>query len=79
MGARVVVNYRSDATAAEETAHEIGGEAVRCDVSDGPAVQAMVREIGQVDLLVNNAGAVRDKPAAPHEAGGLGPHHPDRT
>jgi 3-oxoacyl-[acyl-carrier protein] reductase len=60
MGARVVVNYRSDATAAEETAHETGGEAVRCDVSDGAAVQAMVKEIGQLDLLVNNAGAVRD-------------------
>jgi 3-oxoacyl-[acyl-carrier protein] reductase len=60
MGARVVVNYRSDATAAEETAHEIGGEAVRCDVVDGAAVQAMVKDIGQLDLLVNNAGAVRD-------------------
>jgi 3-oxoacyl-[acyl-carrier protein] reductase len=60
MGARVVVNYRADAAAAEETAREVGGQAVRCDVSDGPAVQAMVKELGQVDLLVNNAGAVRD-------------------
>ena len=61
-GARVVVNYRSDAAAAEETAHELGGEAVavRCDVSDGEAVQAMVKGIGPVDVLVNNAGAVRD-------------------
>jgi 3-oxoacyl-[acyl-carrier protein] reductase len=60
MGARVVVNYRSDAAPAEETAQEVGGEAVRCDVSDGAAVQAMVKALGQVDLLVNNAGAVRD-------------------
>ena len=60
MGARVVVNYRSDAAAAEETAHEVGGQAVRCDVSDGPAVQAMLKELGPVDILVNNAGAVRD-------------------
>lgn len=60
MGARVIVNYRSDAGAAEQTAHEIGGQAVRCDVSDGAAVQAMVKELGVVDLLVNNAGAVRD-------------------
>ena len=60
MGARVIVNYRSDAEAAEQTAHEIGGQAVKCDVSDGPAVQAMVKELGVVDLLVNNAGAVRD-------------------
>ena len=60
MGAHVVVNYRSDAAAAEQTAHETGGSAVRCDVSDGEAVQAMVKGIGQVDVLVNNAGAVRD-------------------
>lgn len=60
MGARVYVNYRSDARAAEETAHEVGGEAVRCDVGDAEAVQAMVKSIGRVDVLVNNAGAVRD-------------------
>jgi len=60
MGARVVVAYRSDAAAAEATAGELGGRAVRCDVTDGDAVQAMVKELGQVDILVNNAGAVRD-------------------
>jgi 3-oxoacyl-[acyl-carrier protein] reductase len=60
MGARVIVNYRSDAETAERTAEAFGGEAVRCDVTDGDAVQAMVRELGQVDILVNNAGAVRD-------------------
>jgi 3-oxoacyl-[acyl-carrier protein] reductase len=60
MGARVVINYRSDTAAAEAAAHELGGQAVRCDVTDGAAVQAMVKELGQVDVLVNNAGAVRD-------------------
>jgi 3-oxoacyl-[acyl-carrier protein] reductase len=60
MGAHVVVNYRADSIAAEETAQAIGGVAVRCDVSDGAAVQAMVKELGAVDVLINNAGAVRD-------------------
>ncbi|HEY8643876.1 MAG TPA: 3-oxoacyl-ACP reductase FabG [Candidatus Dormibacteraeota bacterium] len=60
MGARVIVNYRGDAAAAEATARDVGGEAVQCDVSDGEAVAAMVKSIGQVDVLVNNAGAVRD-------------------
>jgi 3-oxoacyl-[acyl-carrier protein] reductase len=59
-GAKVVVNYRSDAAAAEQTAHEVGCAAVQCDVTDGDAVQAMVKDIGGVDILVNNAGAVRD-------------------
>ena len=61
MGATVHVNYRSDSAAAEQVAHEIGGKAVRCDVSDGAAVEAMIKAIGRVDILVNNAGAVRDK------------------
>lgn len=61
MGAKVTVNYRSDATAAETVANEIGGDAVKCDVADGPAVEAMIKSIGRVDILVNNAGLVRDK------------------
>ena len=61
MGAKVHVNYRSDSAAAEQVAHEIDGVAVRCDVSDGGAVEAMIKAIGRVDVLVNNAGVVRDK------------------
>ncbi len=58
--ASVYVVYRGDADAANQTAQEIGGEAIQCDVSDSAAVAAAFKQIGQVDILVNNAGAVRD-------------------
>src|SRR5437868_9493240 len=62
MGARVVVNYRSDKSAAEETAASLpNATAHQADVGDWSQVEAMVKAIGRVDVLVNNAGAVRDK------------------
>jgi 3-oxoacyl-[acyl-carrier protein] reductase len=63
MGARVVVNYRSDKTAAEETAAALPNNATahQADVGDPAQVEAMVKAVGRVDVLVNNAGAVRDK------------------
>jgi NAD(P)-dependent dehydrogenase (short-subunit alcohol dehydrogenase family) len=67
-GARVVVNDLRDG--AETVAQEInaaGGEAraVKCSVTDVAAVQAMVEQTlkdwKRVDILINNAGIVRDK------------------
>ena len=61
-GAKVVVNYRSDAAAAEETAASIpNASAHKADVGDPAQVEAMFKAIGKVDVLVNNAGLVRDK------------------
>jgi 3-oxoacyl-[acyl-carrier protein] reductase len=58
-GMRVAVAARS-AGQVEETAREIGGLAVTADVSKRDDVDAMVatveRELGPIDLLVNNAG-----------------------
>lgn len=68
-GASVVVNYRANASAAEDVVAEIkaaGGEAtaVQADVSDFEAAQALIKQTiqqyGQIDILVNNAGTTRD-------------------
>ena len=62
MGAKVAINYRSDGSAAEETAAALPGATThQADVGKPAEVEAMVKAIGRVDVLVNNAGAVRDK------------------
>ena len=64
-GADVVVNYRRDETAAEETVRTIvgGGRraiAIRADVSEWPQVQALVDgalgHFGRLDVVVANSG-----------------------
>ena len=61
MGARVIVNYRSDRTAAEDTVASLpDADLYQADVGDPDQVDAMVKAIGQITILVNNAGAVRD-------------------
>ena len=68
-GFRVAVNYASRADAADEVVATIvaaGGVAlaVGADVGDADAVEAMFvaveRELGPVEVLVNNAGITRD-------------------
>ncbi len=58
-GAKVVVADR-DFDVAEEVAQEIGGLAVRCDISVDADVaaltQAALERFGRIDILVNNAG-----------------------
>jgi len=69
-GAHVFVGYVRAEEEAERTVHHLGGrgEALRFDVTRPEEVQAafaMVhRRRGRVDVLVNNAGSVRDAPAA---------------
>jgi 3-oxoacyl-[acyl-carrier protein] reductase len=66
----VVVNYRQaapDADAVVAAIHEGGGEAcaVQADVSDEAGVRQLVRasakRFGRIDVLVANAGVVRDQ------------------
>jgi 3-oxoacyl-[acyl-carrier protein] reductase len=69
-GAAVVFTYRSSPDAAQDTAKRIaeaGGtaRAVACDVADAAAVDQLVgeiaRELGRIDVAVNNAGITRDQ------------------
>jgi 3-oxoacyl-[acyl-carrier protein] reductase len=68
-GARVVINYRENATAANELVEQIlggGGQAFAymADVSQPSQAQglieAAVKTYGRLDILVNNAGTTRD-------------------
>ncbi|MDR3255923.1 MAG: 3-oxoacyl-[acyl-carrier-protein] reductase [Synergistaceae bacterium] len=68
-GCRVAINYQNSEAAAEETRRAIqasGGEAivVRADVSDSGEVKKLFetvnKELGPVEILVNNAGITRD-------------------
>jgi 3-oxoacyl-[acyl-carrier protein] reductase len=66
-GALVWVNHLGQADAADALVREIvstGGQAqaVEADVSDADAVQRMAGALGAVDVLVNNAGIIQEKP-----------------
>jgi 3-oxoacyl-[acyl-carrier protein] reductase len=69
-GAQVVFTYVANPEAAKETEKAIAeaggkGTAVRCDVADHAAVEALVAQILQqhqrIDIAVNNAGIARDQ------------------
>jgi 3-oxoacyl-[acyl-carrier protein] reductase len=72
-GANVVVNYVKSETEANSVVLQIkkmGSKAiaVKCDVSNESSVKEMinktVKEFGRLDILINNAGIVIDKPFA---------------
>lgn len=60
-GARVVVTDL-DLDLCRELAREVGGEADRLDVSDALAASTLAAELGDVDVVVNNAGFDRVMP-----------------
>ena len=67
-GMRVVVAARTR-DQVEQVAQEIGGLALEVDVADEASVSRMVevteREVGSIDLLVNNAGVMSSSDAPP--------------
>lgn len=64
-GAKVIVNGRSKESA-EKAAASIGNgvRGIGADVSTAAGCEALVREAGQVDILINNAGIFEPKPFA---------------
>ncbi|NJK48327.1 3-oxoacyl-[acyl-carrier-protein] reductase [Candidatus Gracilibacteria bacterium] len=68
-GAKVVINYASSSTAADEvvkTIREMGEDAIvlQADVSKADQVDKLIEQtqekFGRIDILVNNAGITRD-------------------
>ena len=55
-GDRVVFLYEKNHEAAHTVAEKTGAEALCCDVADGTAVKAAFEKIGDVDILICNAG-----------------------
>jgi len=64
-GCRVAITYRDRREAALALAEEIGGRAFPLDLRDRNQVAALVdaveRELGVVQVLVHNAGLIRDR------------------
>jgi len=66
-GCKVAIIYYNSKQGAEETASKIQTETkiIRCDVADMTQVQNMVNEVvsawGNIDILINNAGIIRDR------------------
>ena len=55
-GDRVWFLYEKEHAAAEAVANSTGATAICCDVADGNAVKAAFQTIGDVDVLICNAG-----------------------
>jgi 3-oxoacyl-[acyl-carrier protein] reductase len=59
-GASVTFSYWTGEEEAKALEAEIGGRAIKADVSDTDSARALVEEAGDLDVLVNNAGVTRD-------------------
>ena len=55
-GYKVTFLYKANEQAAKEVADATGAVAIRCDISDPDEVRRVIQNIGEVDILINNAG-----------------------
>ena len=58
-GDRVTFLYEKEHGAAAEVSQKTGAAAICCDVADGQAVKTAFEAIGDVDILICNAGICR--------------------
>ena len=70
-GARVIVHYNKNKAEAEKTLAELQGDShhlAQADLSDSNSIRSMMNEVlkkmGRVDVLVNNAGVFTEHPLA---------------
>lgn len=65
-GARIAFTYTRDEEGARAVEEEARARSFRVSVTDGPATEAMVRDLeaawGRIDILVNNAGISQTLP-----------------
>lgn len=55
-GDRVYFLYEKEDAAAQQVSAQTGATAIRCDVADADAVREAFRQVGDVDILICNAG-----------------------
>ena len=65
-GYKVAANYAGNDEAAKATADELGIHVYKFDVADydavGAGIAAIEKDLGPIDIVVNNAGVTRDAP-----------------
>ncbi len=68
LGCRVVIGAR-DPAAGQQAAEELDVESIGLDVADPASIESALMQLGDLDVLVNNAGVLIDRPMLEHPEG----------
>lgn len=60
-GYRIIINYNTNTESAKKLAADVGGIAIKADISDYAQVNEMFSIAGNVDILICNAGIAMQK------------------